>query len=37
MRKSSIGLTKSLWEDDKRYLENYWKVIMAMGAWRSCK
>ncbi len=27
MRKSSIGLTKSLWDDDKRYLENYWKVI----------
>ena len=27
MKKSSIGLTKSLWEDDKRYLENYWKVI----------
>ena len=27
MRKSSIGLTKSLWKDDKRYLENYWKVI----------
>ena len=27
MRKSSIGLTKGLWEDDKRYLENYWKVI----------
>ena len=31
MRKSSIGLTKSLWEDDKRYLENYWKVIN--GVW----
>ena len=27
MRKSSIGLTKSLWNDDERYLDNYWKVI----------
>ena len=27
MRKSSIGLTKSLWNDDKRYIENYWEVI----------
>ena len=27
MRKSSIGLTKSLWNDDKRYIDNYWGVI----------
>ena len=27
MRKSSIGLTKSLWNDDKRYIDNYWNVI----------
>ena len=27
MRKSSIGLTKSLWRDDKRYIDNYWSVI----------
>ncbi len=27
MRKSSIGLTKSLWNDDKRYIDNYWSMI----------
>jgi acetyl-CoA synthetase len=27
MRKSSIGLTKSLWNDDKRYIDNYWNII----------
>ena len=27
MRKSSIGLTKSLWGDDERYIKNYWEVI----------
>jgi len=27
MRKSSIGLTKSLWHDDKRYIDNYWCII----------
>jgi acetyl-CoA synthetase len=27
MRKSSIGLTKSLWNDDKRYIDNYWSII----------
>ncbi|MDA1197525.1 MAG: AMP-binding protein [Proteobacteria bacterium] len=27
MRKSSIGLTKSLWNDDQRYIDNYWSVI----------
>ncbi len=31
MRKSSIGLTKSLWEDDDRYIENYWNIIH--GVW----
>ena len=30
MRKSSIGLTKSLWNDDKRYIDNYWSVIKAV-------
>ena len=27
MRKSSIGLTKSLWNDDGRYIKNYWSII----------
>ena len=27
MRKSSIGLTKSLWNEDQRYIDNYWSVI----------
>ena len=27
MRKSSIGLTKSLWNDDDRYIKNYWSII----------
>ena len=27
MRKSSIGLTKSLWGDDDRYINNYWTLI----------
>ena len=27
LRKSSIGLTKSLWNDDSRYIDNYWNVI----------
>ena len=31
MRKSSIGLTKSLWHDDKRYIDNYWSVIKIFG------
>ncbi len=31
MRKSSIGLTKSLWEDDDRYIKNYWDIIQ--GVW----
>ena len=34
MRKSSIGLTKSLWNDDERYIQNYWNVIKKlMGSW----
>ena len=27
MRKSSIRLTKSLWNDDDRYIKNYWSII----------
>ena len=27
MKKSSIGLTKSLWGDDDRYINNYWTLI----------
>ena len=27
MRKSSIGLTKSLWNDDDGYIKNYWSII----------
>jgi acetyl-CoA synthetase len=27
MRNSSIGLTKSLWGDDDRYISNYWMII----------
>ena len=27
MRRSSIGLTKSLWGDDDRYIKNYWELI----------
>ena len=30
MRKSSIGLTKSLWGDDDRYIKNYWDVIKGL-------
>ena len=32
LRHSSIGLTKSLWRDDTRYLESYWRDIP--GVWR---
>lgn len=32
LRHSSIGLTKSLWRDDTRYLESYWQDIP--GVWR---
>ena len=31
MRKSSIGLTKSLWEDDERYIKNYWELFKEYG------
>ncbi|QQO20580.1 AMP-binding protein [Bradyrhizobium diazoefficiens] len=27
LRHTSIGLTKSLWKDDQRYLDSYWKTI----------
>jgi acetyl-CoA synthetase len=27
LRHSSIGLTKSLWRDDARYIENYWSTL----------
>ena len=30
MRISSIGLTKSLWNDDKRYIDNYWNIIKGL-------
>ena len=30
LRQASIGLTKSLWRDDKRYFESYWNTIPGM-------
>jgi acetyl-CoA synthetase len=30
LRHSSIGLTKSLWKADERYLENYWSTIPGL-------
>jgi acetyl-CoA synthetase len=30
LRHSSIGLTKSLWKADSRYLENYWSTIPGL-------
>ena len=30
LRHSSIGLTKSLWKADDRYLENYWSTIPGL-------
>jgi len=30
LRHSSIGLTKSLWKADSRYLENYWSAIPGL-------
>lgn len=30
MRRMSIGLTRSLWKDDKRYLDSYWTQIPGM-------
>jgi acetyl-CoA synthetase len=32
LRKPSIGLTRSLWNDDERYLESYWNALP--GLWR---
>jgi acetyl-CoA synthetase len=31
LRNASIGMTKSLWKDDQRYLESYWNTIA--GVW----
>src|SRR6185437_10142917 len=30
LRHASIGLTKSLWKADERYLENYWSTIPGL-------
>ena len=30
LRQSSIGLTKSLWKADQRYIENYWSTIPGL-------
>lgn len=30
LRNPNIGLTKSLWRDDERYLESYWRTIPGM-------
>jgi acetyl-CoA synthetase len=30
LRHSSIGLTKSLWKADERYIENYWSTIPGL-------
>ena len=32
LRRASIGLTRSLWHDDERYLDSYWREIP--GVWR---
>jgi acetyl-CoA synthetase len=32
LRRASIGLTRSLWHDDERYLDSYWRNIP--GVWR---
>ena len=32
LRRASIGLTRSLWHDDQRYLDSYWREIP--GVWR---
>lgn len=32
LRKTSIGLSRSLWRDDERYLDSYWRDIP--GVWR---
>jgi len=30
LRQASIGMTKSVWKDDARYLESYWSTIPGM-------
>ena len=30
LRNPNIGFTKSLWRDDERYLESYWRIIPGM-------
>ena len=30
LRQASIGMTKSLWKDDPRYLESYWNTIPGL-------
>ncbi|HXX03969.1 MAG TPA: AMP-binding protein [Xanthobacteraceae bacterium] len=30
LRNASIGMTKSLWKDDQRYLESYWNTIAGL-------
>lgn len=30
LRNASIGMTKSLWKDDQRYLDSYWKTIPGL-------
>lgn len=30
LRRSSIGLTKSLWKADKRYIESYWSTLPGL-------
>lgn len=30
LRQASIGMTKSLWKDDARYLEAYWNIIPGL-------
>lgn len=32
LRRPSVGLTRSLWNDDERYLESYWNTLP--GLWR---
>jgi acetyl-CoA synthetase len=30
LRNASIGMTKSLWQDDQRYLDSYWSTIPGL-------
>ena len=30
LRNASIGMTKSLWKDDQRYLDSYWRTIPGL-------